>query len=456
MDAIAQPITPPAPAVLAKPFPAWRHILEMSRNTLAVWPVEAFEAPFARAQVLGIESVLINDPEGIRHVLATGAANYLRPILAVRAIRPLTGAGVLLSEGAQWRRQRKTLAPVFSPTSVKMLLPHFMLAAERLAGTLEGHTSANLSTAFHAATLEAVLRALFSLPPEGGHSGMAAMARDYVTGPGRPNLLDALAKREDDFPFAAGRRRRFQERWFDAVDAVIADRRREAGSAVHEDLLGQLLSVRDPETGEALPDAEIRDQCATMLLAGFETTSRLLFWASYLLALDPMEQVAIRREIQAFPPERIGDLDDLQHWPRLRQALLETLRLYPSAPHVVREAVGEDEVMGEVIHAKTQVWISPWVIHRHRKFWEHPTAFVPGRFAGKASPWTSFGPFIPFGAGPRICIGASFALAEAQIVLATLLSRFEIGLDSRRPVLPVGGVTVGPDHDPSFRLTPAS
>jgi len=136
--------------------------------------------------------------------------------------------------------------------------------------------------------------------------------------------------------------------------------------------------------------------------------------------------------------------------------LLEALRLYPPVPSMIREAVADDVVLGMPIPAKTQVWISPWVVHRHRKYWDQPTAFLPERFAGVTAPWTSIGAFIPFSGGPRICIGAAFAMAEAQIVLATLISRFEFGLESDRPVLPKATLTVVPDVEPWFRLEPVA
>jgi cytochrome P450 len=212
------------------------------------------------------------------------------------------------------------------------------------------------------------------------------------------------------------------------------------------------LRLTDAETGEALSDAEIRDQCATMSFAGSETTARLMFWASYLLAMDPEEQGSVREEIAACPPERISGLDDLLTWRRLRNVLLETLRLYPPVAHIVRAANGSDDICGEKIEANTQVYISPWVMHRHRRFWDRPTAFLPGRFAEKTAPWIQTPAYIPFGSGPRICIGLWFALAEAQMVMAQLLSRYRISLPDARPVLPVGRVTIEPSYEPSFRL----
>ena len=189
-----------------------------------------------------------------------------------------------------------------------------------------------------------------------------------------------------------------------------------------------------------------------MFFAGSETTARLMYWASYLMAMDLEEQTAVRKEIAAFPPERINGFDDLQNWRRLRSLLLEALRLYPPIPQIVRVAIGPDDICGEKIGADTQVWICPWVMHRHRKFWDRPTAFLPDRFAGKTAPWTQTPAYVPFGAGPRICIGLSFALSEAQIVMAQLLSRYAISLPDARPVLPVGRVTIEPSYEPLFRL----
>jgi cytochrome P450 len=189
-----------------------------------------------------------------------------------------------------------------------------------------------------------------------------------------------------------------------------------------------------------------------MFFAGSETTARLMFWACYLLAMEPEEQKSVREEIATFPPERIDGPDDVQNWRRLRNVLLETLRLYPPLPQIIRYANGPDDICGEKIRANTQVWISSWVMHRHRRFWDRPTAFLPDRFAGKAAPWTQTPGFIPFGAGPRICIGLWFALLEAEMVMAQLLSQYSITLPSGRPVLPVGRVTTEPSYEPLFRL----
>ena len=358
---------------------------------------------------------------------------------------------LFLAEGPDWRRQRRLLAPTFAPASIGLLLPHFRDAGLHLLRSLEESPRANLSKAFQDTALEAVLRALFSMPESGDRETLAYMARAYIrdrdgqicsTGfrgakaPSPSRTAGAHALRDD------GPRR--------LTKSSRNARRRRQGRAI--DLLDLLLSLRDAETGAALSDAEIRDQCATMFFAGSETTARLMFWASYLMAMDLEEQTAVRKEIAAFPPERINGFDDLQNWRRLRSLLLEALRLYPPIPQIVRVAIGPDDICGEKIGADTQVWICPWVMHRHRKFWDRPTAFLPDRFAGKTAPWTQTPAYVPFGAGPRICIGLSFALSEAQIVMAQLLSRYAISLPDARPVLPVGRVTIEPSYEPLFRL----
>lgn len=452
MDALARPVVPPAPKVHAGELSTPRLVVETLKNTLGNWSEVAFDNLVGRRTVLGMDSLLVSDPAAIRHVLHTNFQNYRRPIPTVRPIRPLAGDGLLLAEGESWRRKRRMLAPAFTPASVNLLVPHFHAAAQGLVKRLEGAGRANLSEAFHDTALDAVLRSLFSLPADQGRAGLSGIVREYLQGPGRPRLFDGLARDENDFGFALGARRRFQRRWFAAVDAVIADRKAAGHVGEQRDLLDLLLSVRDPSTGEPLDDAEVRDECATLLVAGFETTSRLLFWTAYLLALDGAEQGRLRREITEQPPEGVATLEDLHRWPRLRQTLCEAMRLYPPVPLLMREAIGPDTIAGHEIDKGVRVWMAPWVVHRHRQLWDQPTAFLPDRFAGKPQPWISEPGFIPFGAGPRICIGATFAIAEVSIVIATLLSRFEWSLDDARTVMPIGGVTISPSVEPWFRL----
>jgi len=454
MDDLSRPIIPPAYRPHARPLPKWRWLPQFFINPLSVYSEDAFEVTFGRARAFGIETLAINDPKAIHHVLNANMHNYRRPVIQPRIFRPAMGSGVFLAEGDVWRRQRRMLAPLFSPAATGDLIPHFQTAADAMLERLNGRVRVNLTEVFHRAALDAVLKALFSLQTDDSHIGMTRLVRDYLASAGRPTPLDAMAVREDDFPWADGLRRRFRSRWTAEVDRIIADRKAAGADNAHKrgDLLELLLSARDPQTGEGLNDAEIRDQCSTMLAAGFETTSRLLFWTSYLLSLDQAEQRRIRDEVRAFPAERVAGLEDLANWPRLRQALLEAMRLYPPVAYIVRKAIADDVVAGQPVTAGSEIWISPWVLHRHRKFWDQPTAFIPDRFAGKPSPWTSMDAYLPFGGGPRICIGAAFAMTEAQVILANLLSRYRLTPEGTRPVLPVFRLATVPDHEAWFGL----
>lgn len=447
-------VIPPAPVVHPKELSTLRLALTAVRNSLEIWPESAFDLTFSRNKVLGVENVLISDPAGIRHVMAENAMNYVRPTIMPRLLRPLVGHGLFLAEGTEWRRQRRQLSSVFTPSSVSSLLPHFLAAANDLMDDIKGDQPVDLDDAYQGVALNAVLRALFSLPDRKDRDRVGNVVRQYITGPGRPQVLDGLARTETAFSFALGGRRAFQKRWTALVDSIVADRRRVAPGDAPRDLLDLLFAARDPETGGSLSPAEIRDQAATMIFAGYETTARLLFWASYLLTLDQREQSRVHAEVSAFPPNRIRDLKDLENWPRLRMTLLETLRLYPPVPMLIREPLEDDVILGEPVRRGVQVYIAPWVLHRHRKYWKEPTAFMPDRFANQASPWTSGGGYMPFGAGPRICIGAMFAMAEAQIILATLLHSHRLSMDDPKPLLPVGRLTTQPSHTPDFILLP--
>lgn len=383
MDALVRsaPLIPPAPKVHPRALGGsllgeLRIAREMGRNLVGAYCDADFDDLFTPYSFLGQPGLVVSDPASARRVLTS--PNYVRPIKANRPLRPLVGEGLLLAEGATWKRQRKSLAPVFTPAAIGGLMPHFQDAAAGLAAALTGKARANLAEVFHQATLDAVLRALFSRQADAEGALLASLARRYMEGPAHFNLMDFVSKGADDLTFMDGERRRLGRQWLDAVDALIAARRADPDPDVR-DLLDRLLAARD-EDGASLSDQEIRDQCSSMLAAGFETTSRLLFWTAVLLAYDPRTQARVRAEVQAFPAEQVESLDDLKAWPLMRSVLFETLRIYPSVPLIARTALAPDEIGGHAVVPGCMITISPWLIHRHRKLWDEPTAFVPDRF----------------------------------------------------------------------------
>jgi unspecific monooxygenase len=261
---------------------------------------------------------------------------------------------------------------------------------------------------------------------------------DMVLPPGIPTLRDI-------------RRRRFQARWMALIDRIIDSRPTTGDANTPRDLFDLLRDARDPETGAAFTRPQLRDQVATMIVAGHETTAITLFWSLYLLALAPAEQDRIAAEVQNLDLGPDGAADALAHLPRTRAVVSEALRLYPPAFTLVRAAIGPDQA-GEVAIPKGAIlMISPWVLHRHRRLWRDPDAFDPSRFLPGAPIPPRFA-YLPFGAGPRVCVGAQFALAEATLVLAAMIQAFVVSLGGDQPVMPTPIITTQPNRAPAFLL----
>jgi cytochrome P450 len=219
-----------------------------------------------------------------------------------------------------------------------------------------------------------------------------------------------------------------------AVYAIIAERRRDGGD--EEDLLALLMGTRDEATGEAMGDKQLRDEVMTLFLAGHETTANALSWALYLISTHPPVERRLREELDEVlgADRRVPTIQDLPELTYTKMVVEETLRLYPPAWITNRQAVAEDEILGHCIPAGCFVTLSPYVLHRHPNYWEHPDEFDPGRFASGQGDRRPRFAYFPFGGGPRQCIGQSMALVEAQLVLATVLGRCRLRSVSDRPV----------------------
>ncbi len=445
---------PPRPAYPTTD-PSLRDILRAARtNALTTWPESAYESTVRRERFFGLHAVLLNDPAAIHHVLVEHPENYRRPPVAIRLLRPLTGNGLLLSEGEDWRLQRRTTAPALAPRSMPMLARHIMAVAEETVASLGAGAGgpADLLKAMQYAALNIAARSMFSLETTDFGQRLRGFVLDYGLRYARPRLLDII------LPIAIPtygdlRRRLFQRRWMGFVTQVMRAREQAPAGDTPRDLFDLLLAARDPESGRGFTEAQLRDQVATMILAGHETTGVSMFWTLFLLSQAREEQDRVAEEVRgldlagAIASGRIPDL------PRTRAVVNETLRLYPAAPVIERVPLHADRA-GEIELPKGAiVEIVPWVLHRHRRLWRDPEAFDPARFAPGAPPPPRFA-YIPFGAGPRVCVGAQFALTEATLMLAAMVQAFEVELESARPVLPTAIVTTHPDHVPIFRLRP--
>ena len=243
-------------------------------------------------------------------------------------------------------------------------------------------------------------------------------------------------------------RARFRKRWTAFVGRLTAERRAagKTDGAPPRDLFDLMGDARDPETGKAFSDAQLGDEVATMILAGHETTATALFWALYLLALDPATQDQVAAEVKDAPL-------DIEHLKFTRAVIDETMRLYPPAFLIARAAAAPDTVAGLPVRKNDVIMIAPWLLHRHEKLWHDPNAFIPQRFLASAPPPDRFA-YLPFGVGARVCIGAHFALTEATLALAKLIGAFRIELIDKTAVTPIGVVTTQPDCSPMFTIKP--
>jgi cytochrome P450 len=449
-------LVPPRPAV-PNSVPPWYWPVDVLRmDPLCVWPEQAYEDDTYVRNFLGLKRRLLNSPTAIRHVLIDNIGNYRRAPGSARILRTLAGNGLLLAEGDEWKHQRRTIAPALTPRSVPVLARHAVTAAEETVAELRaaGDAPVDLLAAMQQLALEIAGRSMFSL--EMGEHGPAL--RDYIVrfaaGLGRASLIDMILPGTVSAPrdFA---RRRYHAQWMQLIDGIMESRMQASATDAPRDLFDLLVAARDPDTGAPFTRPQLRDQVATMIAAGHETTGTTLFWSLYLLALAPWEQDRMAAEVRDI---EIGAATVEQALPRLvytKAVISEALRLYPPAYTISRQAIGDDRIEGIEIAAGSQVVVLPWVLHRHRRLWKDPDAFDPIRFLPDAPQPDRFA-YLPFSTGPRVCVGAAFAMAEAMLILAMLIRTFRVEIDDPEPILPVASVTLHPNRPGRFRLRPRS
>jgi len=447
---------PPRPPVPAKPLSFFGFLRAIRVNALTMWPEAAYQQDVVRRSLLGGTNLLISAPAAIRHILLDNTDNYRRTPASIRILRPITGDGLLLSTGEAWRHQRRTIAPALAPRMLPLLTRHIVTATDATVARLSALIALadqpiDLLATMQTLALDIAGRSMFSLETRQYGAAMRAMLTEYIYY-ARPTLLDMLLPASIVTLRDLGRRR-FQRRWMALIDSIMRARLAAPATETPRDLFDLLRAARDPDTGAAFSHEELRDQVATMILAGHETTAVALFWAMTLLAAAPDAQARIAGEAAGLDLSTEHATEAMEHLTFTRAVVSETLRLFPPAFVIVRQAITADRCDGIDIPRGAVVMIAPWVLHRHRRLWRDPDAFEPSRFLPDAPPPPRFA-YLPFGAGPRVCVGAQFALTEATLVLAALIRAFHIAREDTTPVLPVATVTTQPDHAPMFRLQP--
>ncbi len=395
-------------------------------------PLQRFEdarsySPRATAfQIFGQYHLTVFDPELIEQVMVTDHAFFAKDLF-VRDLEAILGKGLLNSEGAQWRRQRKLTAPSFQRAEIAAYGEQMVECAQRFVSGLEPGAEFDVHAAMMHLTLDILVRTLFGTEVSRVHEVEVALdgvMQEYT--PLRISLRNGLPA------WATFASRRNIGKLRAALDSVLlellAERRQHGTQGTN--LLSRLLGATDAEGG--LSDAELRDQTMTLFLAGHETSALVLTYALRLLSLHPQAAQRAQREVQHVLAGRAPSIQDLPALSFTRAVLDETMRLFPPAYAMAREAV-VDCALGEFrCEAGTEVIVVPWVMHRDQRFFAQPELFRPERWL--PAPVLPRGVYMPFGAGPRVCIGNHFAIAEAMLALAVFLQSGSFQL-TRGPLL---------------------
>jgi cytochrome P450 len=443
----SRPFIPPYPRRPMRPRGSLSILLALQRNPIEVWWEADFERPVSIGRTLFGLRAAAHDPAAVRRVFLDNAANYRKDDLQLRILRPGLGNGLLTAEGEDWRVQRRALAPLFSPRQTAEFAPAVhrvgQAAVDRLIRRRDGAVT-DIGAVMSRLTLEVLEQTLFSQGLGREASAFQRAVSSYFETIGRIDPLDLLGA-PAFVPRLRRRRGRGALQFFDvAVDAIIEKRRAllSAGGEAPRDLLTLLMSAKDPENGRGIAEADVRANIVTFINAGHETTANALTWTLFLLSQSPEWRARAEADAdQAFDSQGMVATERCEI---LRAVFEEALRLYPPAAMLARQAIADDELAGIKIPAGTVVTVSPYVLHRRRGLWDDPDAFDPSRFLGEQRDRIDRFAYIPFGAGPRVCIGMAFAMQEGIVLLAYLLRNLRFDLVEGHPVMPQQRVTLRP------------
>ncbi len=442
----------PRPTPLGGPLTRPEMLLAMRSNVLALYGPDAFREMTMVGPFFGQRSVFTNDPAGIKRVLVDNPQNYTRTPATFRILRPMLGEGLFLSEGEQWKFQRRTLAPAFTPRAMRIVARTTAEVMDQEVRRLKAEAvgAVDLMPMIQRLAIEVAGRAMFSTAMDRRGPQLRKLFESYGRDYGAPFPSDILLPASVPGPAELIRRRQGR-RWLDFMKAMVETRKRMPRDGARRDLFDLMAEARDPETGRGFELDELRDQFATFIIAGHETTALTVLWAFIMLARAPRLQDAVAREAATRDLSPEGAADTVADLPLTRAVVDESLRLFPPAFLIVREAKGEDEVAGEKVAAGDIVSIAPYVLQRHEAYWDRPDVFDPSRFLPGAKAPAKY-TYMPFGAGPRVCIGAQFALTEATLAIARTLRAVKLRVVDDVEVEPVAVVTTYPNPIPMFEV----
>ena len=440
---------PPAPHPAAARPGLFKLLVTLRRNPLECWSADFFSQPIAKVRLPFTDAFLVHDPSAIKHVLMDDCANYPKDAIQRRILSAGLGDGLLSVEGARWEAQRRTLAPLFSKRPVSHFTEAMLMVARQFADKwrkLGPGARIDVAAEMTLLTLNVLAFTIFSDGIGGDFEEFRLAMNAYFAVIGRIDAFDLFGV--PPFVPRPGRRRlRHTLSYFQGVIDEIINARRERLARldpgdVPNDLLTLLLRSLDPSTGRQLSLAEVRSNILTFLSAGHETTANALAWSIYLLSRSPAWSIRVREEAER---ELDGPLEGLpDRLVTTRAVIEEALRLYPPIAALSRNAARADRLGDFDIEPGSLIVIAPYVLHRHHLLWSRPDIFDPSRFLPEVRGSIPRFTYLPFGIGPRTCIGASFALQEAAIALAVLVRGFDMRLSESADVWPLQRITLRP------------
>jgi cytochrome P450 len=430
----------------AKPLSLLAAMRVMKDNPLLTIPRVAYEKPIWEAKSIFGTQHFVSDPAGVKRVLLDNVANYPKAKLDARILSTAFGDGLLTSDGEKWRAHRRVMSPSFDYRSIASYAPVITAAAEaQLRAWDEKAAGAEIDIAVDMVTLtlEIISRTMFSADSDALGERMDQSLRQGMQelSFGLQHIAPLIG------PFFLNRKLARIRANFEALDGVMQKliRAREKGSGAPKDLLDRLIAATDSETGFRMTDEEVRDEVIIIFLAGHETSALAATYVWYLLSQHPHAEAKLHAELDSVLGGRTPTYDDLARLPYTRMVIDETMRLYPPAPmltgRVAREA---DEICGRPIPRGGEIAILPWILHRHRLLWDDPDRFDPERFSPEQNAQRPRFAYLPFGGGPRICIGAQLALTEVALLIATMAQRYRLTLVEPQEIVLLHRITQRP------------
>lgn len=416
------PHVPPAAHPLRFPL----NLVKLLRNNLQIIPEQAYTQPLVIAPGPP-RMAFITGPELVRTMLHTQASSFPKGRLQVETLRPMFGEAMISAEGKEWRWQRGAAAPLFRHEELLHYGPVMSSAAEETVAKWRQAAPGSVQPV-HRDMMRAAFRVISNAMLVGGAERMLDAVEEGHTGYYNGVnwwIAYTLLGLPGWLPRPGGAAMRSQET---RLRTFVADlvRARRADAAKAGDLMARMVRAADPETGRTMSDQDIADNVIAFLMAGYDTTAFSLAWALYLIAQSPEWEERMVREVEEVAGDGPVTAAHVERLNVVQQVYNEALRLYPTAPVIVRDILDDIEFEGTTIPAGTIGIIPIYAIHRHHRLWNDPNRFDPSRFAADEKP--NRYQFLPFGAGPRVCIGAAFATIEATIMLATFVraARFEL------------------------------